>query len=430
MVSLGVFNIVSACVPVQPSGGTSTARSNYYPELSFENKSYQERIKTVQLVHFRGNQMVSTTNAVIELGSNDRLLLTFDDINDQQQQYFAKIIHCNKEWTAKSNIQSMDYLEEFNQFPIRTFEFSFDTKLGYIHYEWNVPQVSISGNYLIVVYQGTDEQNIILSERFMVHEDKAGINYQISASNVVTKRRTHQELEFEVFLNAINVVNAGTDIYPVIRQNDNWLYALDAPKPLSISNGNKRLTYKFYNGELNIPGNNEFRFFDISTVNFKGNGVLNINKETKPITITLRPDGLRASEAYREWQDRNGAFAIGNRERPNTNLVSDYFLTDFQLDAPQEYGEVYILGEFNNWQLNNNNRMKYNANTGLYQNSILLKQGYYEYIYYVKNQKHDLIDGSHFQTENNYDILVYYKSPQIRYDRLIGYVRFNSRAAQ
>ncbi|WKV12790.1 type IX secretion system plug protein domain-containing protein [Marivirga harenae] len=425
-----IISTQNSCVPVQSTGSKTPSPKSYYPDLSFESKSYQERINTVQSILFNGNKMTSTNNPVLELGKNDRLLLTFDDINEQQQQYFAKILHCNKDWTAKSNIQAMDYLEEFNQFPIREFEFSFDTKMGYVHYEWQVPTVRLSGNYLIVVYQNNNEEDIILTERFMVHENKAGINFQISASNVVSKRRTHQELEFEVMLNNINVLNVGADIYPVVRQNYNWLFAKEAPKPLQISDGNKRLTYKFYNGELNFPGNNEFRFFDISTVNFKGNGVANINKETKPITTTLRVDQIRASEAFREWEDRNGTFVIGNRERQDIPLVSDYFLTELKLEAPQEIGDIYVVGEFNNWQLNNKNRMKYNTNTGIYQNSFLLKQGYYEYLYFVKNQENNPIEGSHFATENNYDILIYFSSPQLRYDRLIGYTQFNSRAAQ
>jgi len=426
-----IISMLKGCVPVQSTGSSnSSTTNNYYPKLDFENKSYHERIKTVQLVLFKGSQMASTNNPILALGKNERLTLTFDDINERQQQYFAKIIHCNKDWTAKSNIQSMDYLEEFNQFPIQEFEFSFDTKLGYIHYEWDVPRVSISGNYLIVVYQNNNEEDIILSERFMVHENKAGINYKISASNVVSKRRTHQELEFEVFLNDINVLNAGTDIHPVIRQNSNWLFAVNAPDPLMITEGNKRLSYEFYNGELNFPGNNEFRFIDISSVNFKGNGVADINKETTPISVSLRTDEVRGSAPYREWEDRNGAFAIGNRERQNTPLVSDYFQTQFQLDAPEAYENIYIVGEFNNWQLNNKSRMKYNPNTGIYQNNLLLKQGYYEYMYYVEKSDNNPIEGNHFNTENTYDILIYYKNQQLRYDRLIGYTKFNSRSAQ
>lgn len=421
--------ITNACVPVQSTqSGTNSAR--YYPQLELINKSYRESIKTVQLIHFKGNQMVSTNNPVIELGKNERLLLTFDDINEKQQQYQLKIIHCDKNWSAKSNIQSMDYLEEYNQFPIREFEFSFDTKMGYIHYEYQLPQVKLSGNYLVVVYQNNNEDDIILSERFMVYEDKAGIDFNLVPSNVVSRRRTHQEIEFDIILNRINVINTGTDIHPVIRQNKNWLFAKEAPDPIRILDGNKRLVYKFYNGELNFPGNNEFRFIDLSTVNFKGNNVADINKQTKPITVTARPDGIRSDQAYREWEDRNGTFVIGNRERQNTPLVSDYFLTHFELNAAESLNNIYIVGEFNNWQLSNANRMKYNTNTGKYQNSFLMKQGYYEYTYYVDGENSYKIEGSHNNTENIYDILVYYQNPQLRYDRLIGYTQFNSRAVR
>lgn len=91
--------LVNACVPVQ-----STQSNNnrvYYPELEFINKSYRESIKTVQLVHFKGNKLVSTNNPVIELGKNERLLLTFDDISEEQQQYQVKILHLDKDWKEK-----------------------------------------------------------------------------------------------------------------------------------------------------------------------------------------------------------------------------------------------------------------------------------------------------------------------------------------
>lgn len=430
IVFTSILLLFQACVPIQPTGSQSIAATYTYPELSFENRSYNDRIKTVQLVHLNASKLISTNNPIIELGKSERLLLTFDDINETQQQYSAKIIHCDKDWTTESNIQPMDYLDEYNQFPIRDYEFSFDTKLGYMHYEWNVPKVKLSGNYLIVVFNSNNENDIILSERFMVHENKATIKHEITVPNVVSHRRTHQELEFEVFIYNINVLNSGTDIYPVVRQNSNWLYAIDAPKPQKITDGNKRLTYKFYNGELDFSGTNEFRFFDISMVNFKGSGVLTINKETTPFSATLKTVGVRASEPYREWKDRNGAFVIGNSERQNTPLASDYIMTDFKLQAAEEYQDIYIVGEFNNWELSNASKMRYNPQTALYENTFLLKQGYYEYSYYVADHEPNPIEGSHYEAENDYDILIYYKSNQLRYDRLIGYAQLNSRNSQ
>ncbi len=428
---LFILIIIKACVPLQPTTGNSPgAVTQKFPELKFINTTYDENIATVRLISFIGNQFISTNNAVIGLKKNESLQLRFDDLNNQQQLYQAKIFHINKDWTKKSNLLPMDFLSDYNQFTIRDFEYSFDTKIPFVQYKLEVPPVTISGNYLIVVYRGNNEDDIVLSERFMVYEDKAGIAYEIVPSNVVSQRRTHQELKFEILLNKVNVLNAGSDIYPVIRQNSNWLNALSPDEPMRITDQSQRLVYEFYNGELNFPGTNEFRFIDLTTVNFRGANVINIDKDKKPITALAGIDENRSDEAYREWDDRNGLFIIGNRERQTNELVTDYFQTTFQLDVPQKQEDIYIVGEFNNWELNNKSKMKYNPVLGRYQNSYLLKQGYYEYMYYTEKSPHYEFEGTYMDTENEYDISVYYTNPQLRYDHLIGYVRFNSRSAR
>ncbi|MBK6263557.1 DUF5103 domain-containing protein [Marivirga sp. S37H4] len=418
-----------ACVPLQPTTGSGSVAQNF-PTLKFINTTYSGNIGTVQLASFKNGQFISSKNAVIGLDKNESLQLSFDDITSQQQLYQAKIFHLNKDWTQKSNLLPMDFLSDYNQFSIRDFEYSFDTKMPYVHYTLEVPPVKISGNYLLVVYRGNNEDDIVLSERFMVYEDKAGIAYEIVPSNVVSQRRTHQELRFEVLLNRVNILNAGSDIYPVIRQNSNWLHAIQPKEPMRITDQNQKLVYEFYNGELNFPGVNEFRFIDLTTVNFKGSNVININKDAKPITALAGVDKNRSHQAYREWNDRNGAFIIGNRERQTNELVTDYFETTFQLEAPQQQEDIYIVGEFNNWEINHKSRMKFDPTKGRYTNSYLLKQGYYEYLYYTANSPHYELEGNYVDTENEYDISVYYANPQLRYDQLIGYVRFNSRAAR
>jgi hypothetical protein len=71
--------------------------------------------------------------------------------------------------------------------------------------------------------------------------------------------------------------------------------------------------------------------------------------------------------------------------------------------------------------------MVYDDATGMYRGSLLLKQGYYNYRYVVArtNQTLDqtLLEGSHFETENVYEIIVYNRPPGARADRIIGYVR-------
>ena len=78
--------------------------------------------------------------------------------------------------------------------------------------------------------------------------------------------------------------------------------------------------------------------------------------------------------------------------------------------------------------------MIYNPKTRLYEAKILVKQGFYNYQYITvdedgKSSNHD-IDGSFYQTENDYSVLVYYKKFGNRYDSVIGFGQGNSENIQ
>ena len=58
----------------------------------------------------------------------------------------------------------------------------------------------------------------------------------------------------------------------------------------------------------------------------------------------------------------------------------------------------------------------------------LVKQGWYNYIYDVRGAKTGnsyLLEGSHSQTENLYEIFVYHRGIGSRGDLLTGYLRIN-----
>ena len=75
--------------------------------------------------------------------------------------------------------------------------------------------------------------------------------------------------------------------------------------------------------------------------------------------------------------------------------------------------------------------MYYDADRRAYRCQALLKQGFYNYAYAVNMQGKDYADlsfleGSHWQTENDYQILVYNREIGSRYDRLVGFATFSS----
>ena len=101
-------------------------------------------------------------------------------------------------------------------------------------------------------------------------------------------------------------------------------------------------------------------------------------------------------------------------------------------DVPFFDGNIYVTGAFNAWDKTQNNMMVYNFDKFEYQLKLLLKQGYFNYSYTkLAKQKYigdsEIFEGNHYQTENDYLILVYHNDYIDNYDQLIGYKKVNSR---
>lgn len=69
--------------------------------------------------------------------------------------------------------------------------------------------------------------------------------------------------------------------------------------------------------------------------------------------------------------------------------------------------------------------MKYQPDLQGYTGTILLKQGFYNYQYYVDTDNPAIasyyFEGSHFETENQYEIFIYNRPIGMQADLLVGY---------
>ena len=94
-------------------------------------------------------------NPIIHLSFKDSLLLSFDDLSSDPQNYAYTLIHCNADWTP-SDLMESEYLEGFYEEPITDYQFSFNTIQNYIHYQTVIPSANLkptlSGNYLLIVF--------------------------------------------------------------------------------------------------------------------------------------------------------------------------------------------------------------------------------------------------------------------------------------
>ena len=183
-----------------------------------------------------------------------------------------------------------------------------------------------------------------------------------------------------------------------------------------------------------FEGINEFRLFDTRSIRQPGVGILSVDYQSGAYHVLLKPEESKLNQKYSYYADLNGNFVVGLERSDKSWNEADYLWTYFTLKTPLggETGKsVYLFGELTGWQLSPDNRMEYSYQRQAYEISLLLKQGAYSYRFVVADNTTGAVDatyfeGSHFDTENSYMVLVYYRPMGSRYDRIIGYQTVSS----
>jgi hypothetical protein len=406
---------------VCPTYGNATNK-----KLEFIDKVYEENIKTPIL--FRADDLKATplNPAAISLMQRVPLVLKFDEIyTDEADYYRAKIIHCDFNW-QKSQISDLQFLYEYNEFNIDDFEFSVATKVPYTHFTFTLPKVKLPGNYLLVIYREPDEEDVIITKRFVVFDQRIKILADVGLSTGVIERRQNQQIQFTLDYTSFPISNPYLDIKVLVKQNHRWDNAIYDLKPTMVKEDIYKMEYRHFNFDNNFKAGNEFRFFDIRSTHFGGRNVEKTNISETQINAFLFADKTRGTEPYSMIRDLNGGFIIENSEGNNDFLESDYINVHFFLDPEEQLQEdIYIGGKLTNWNFNENNKMRFIEASGLYMGSLLLKQGLYDFIYYVPNHQENpyFLEGNHFETRNEYEIIVYYRDPAMSTTVIVGYMR-------
>ncbi len=434
LVFIGFIFIIISCVPVTPTGSSSgTSALSVTENGVYQNQVFDENIKTVQI--YRPDEPF--VGAVIPLSQEARLRLVFDILErgdaSNYDELFIKIIHCNSDW-RQSQISPLDFLSEFNEFRINEYEFSVDTKIPYTQYQFMLPRVKMPGNYIALIYRNRNESDVLFTHRFLVYQNTVAIGAEILRSSGIKERETHHQIEFVVNYSNYNIPNPQNDVQVVLRQNQCWYNAIEGLRPTQIKEVDKVLEYRHFTLENNFAAGNEYRYFDLRLTRALGQNVGNINRDKTPIEAYLLKDESRLGRPYSQYEDINGYFAVGTTDTGtrSSHLEADYIQTHFFLESAQPVnGDVYITGEFNNRVLSPENQMKYDAELKGYMCSLILKQGFYNYQYYVANGNNTPsyhFEGSHDETENQYEILIYHRPLGARADLLVGYKRLVSGA--
>ena len=391
---------------------------------------YKENIKSLY-IHKKGTEL---SEPYIVLNSNEQLILRFDELNADFKSYQYQIIHCDANWEP-SLINEMDYIEGFNDNYFENMEKSFNTQQPYVHY-WTIfpndnTKLLISGNYIVKVFEEYDADHPIFTQKFYVAEQTLIPEINVKYPSDVDQKYYRQEVDFSFAYNPKQIIDPYSNIRLFLEQNhrtDNHKTELE---PNFIRDN--KLVYN-YDEDNVFDGGHEFRHVDLSTFQSNTDRVASSKLTDQGYKVSIMPDEKRTYKRYLEKRDINGKFLIKTIDGNDWNTEGDYAKVLFTLPYREilDQGALYIFGQLSNWQIDPKFQLKYNPTTAVYQKEIYLKQGYYNYLYLYVNdttQKADirLIEGSHFDTENDYIFKVYYKDPGDFYDRLLLYHVANSR---
>lgn len=398
-----------------------------FAQSVLEDEVMEENIQTVRIFSRTADFQSQMESPVIQLNSSERLTLSFDDIAYEPDRYSAAIIHCNADWTP-SGLKPADYLSQYNEFNVDEYEYSVNTRIPFIHFTFQVPPVTKSGNYVVKVYRGRQQDEVILVKRFMVYDNQVKLGATVVPPSKTEDRKTSQQINFNINYADRELMDPANNVKVVIRQNQRWDNALFGLRPSFIRGDRSVLEYQLFDGSNTFSAGNEFRFVDLRHTRTRGQNVASVKIEEDAVFAETTLDQSRAGQAYLEYLDLNGQYGIFTHDKANNDLESEYVLLTFNFKSDPLPQPPYVLGALSQWGKNSASKMVYDDKTKAYKATLLLKQGWYDYQYGLPSAGGFLtesIEGEHFQAENEYEIFVYYREMGSRYDEMIGYTVLN-----
>jgi hypothetical protein len=334
-------------------------------------------------------------------------------------------------------LNTFEYIKGFQSVRITNYRNSSIATARYTHYQANVPDrnsyPSRSGNYLLRVFLNNDTTKTVFTRRFMVVDNKAALSPQLQQPFNSQWFRTHQKIQMIIQTDSRIQILSPQDLKVVVLQNNNWQTALYMDRP-NIYRGN----YFEYNDEAitSIQAGKEWRWIDLRSFRLLSDRMETMDKNADTPSIYVKPDISRAGQAFVYYRDLNGSFTVETLEGVNPFWQGDYGNVHFTFTPPNgrafEGRDLYVFGEITDFASKGKGKMVFNESKGVYETTLYMKQGYYNYTYMTlpagKAGFPDFsqTEGNFWGTENSYTVLVYYRPFGARADEIIGFASLNS----
>ncbi|MBM3448788.1 MAG: DUF5103 domain-containing protein [Bacteroidetes bacterium] len=348
-----------------------------------------------------------------ELNSDTPLLFEFDLFTEVETELIYSIEHCNPLFIP-DGLDAMDCIQGFNENRIPYPTNSLNTLQAYDHYQFELPnemtQFRISGNYRVTIYNNDlvdmdDAKSPIAILYFTVFENRSNIQAQINASSEAGFRFFKQEVDLKII--ADQLPNSDRDKLQIaIIQNQDFLNGIYIFSP-TFTPSFSEFQYDYSDGRNSFWGGGEYRMFEFKNPRVPCYGIAKIEDQQ----IYLQTEISENARSYASRKDINGNYyvATDNQELSfDDQLNADYFTVHFSLSTPsQEQGKMFLecSGIANKYE-----PAIWNPELEKYEATAYLKQGVYSYRFVMKDTNGHYIpysEGNHYETENDYTVLVY-----------------------
>lgn len=363
----------------------------------------------------------------IRLGSDERIIVSFDEWSEDFSDLQYRLIHCGPDWKPSGLLES-EYLDGFNIDDIDDWAFSQNTFVHFVNYRVAIPNERVnpilSGNYIMEIFERDNPDEVVGEARFSISEHAADIDAAVSS-------RTDRGLNTEWQQMELTITPTDTDIddsYSMLRVDitqNSAPYTLSSLRTPSRMEG-KSIVYT-HMPELIFMAGNEFRRFETIRTNYNDMHVDSMRFLSRNYHAWLTPDRVRAAANYSYDQTQQGRFLVREYNSTDSDLGADYVTVHFRLDSPEVIdADVYVEGEFTGWSHDDSSRLRYDYSQQAYLLEMPLKQGSYNYRYVavprrgLRRPDPSLIEGDKYETRNEYRVQVWYRPIGSRYDRLIA----------
>ena len=103
--------LIWSCTPLAQSASDTNSQAKILRNIDF---AYEPQIRTIVLRPVVGGAFDFLQPSVGRLGQINYLGLAFDDLRPDRDNYYLRIVHCNRNW-ERSGLQDLDFMTDFNE---------------------------------------------------------------------------------------------------------------------------------------------------------------------------------------------------------------------------------------------------------------------------------------------------------------------------